>query len=139
MPKQEPSLDQWLTEAKQDPISAQCGMFLAHNGIVRITPKAQVREGVENLSEVAQVEFSYDEDGLAAAVDEALTWEGVYYVRTWLNEGTLNVGDSIMYVLIGADIRPHCVDALQKLVGKIKNELVVEHEIYVDDVQDGAK
>ncbi len=135
MTKQEPSLDQWLAEAKQDPASKLCGMFLAHNGIVRSTPKAQVREGVENLGEVAQVEFSYDEDGLAAAVDKALTWEGVYYVRTWLNEGTLNVGDSIMYVLIGADIRPHCIDALQKLVGRIKNELVVEHEIYAPDPQ----
>ena len=47
-----------------------------------------------------------------------------------MNEGELDVGDSIMYVLIGADIRPNCVDALQKLVGKIKNELVVEKEIY---------
>ena len=28
------------------------------------------------------------------------------------------------YVLIGADIRPRCIDALQNLVGKIKNELV---------------
>ena len=37
------------------------------------------------------------------AEKEALTWPGVYYVRTWLNEGVLNVGDSIMYVLIGAD------------------------------------
>ena len=61
---------------------------------------------------------------------EALTWPGVYYVRVWLNEGVLNVGDSLMYVLIGADIRPRCIDALQKLVGKIKNELVVEKEIY---------
>lgn len=130
MSKPEPSIDQWLQEAKQDPKAAQCGMFLAHNGIVRITPKAQVREGVEGLPEVAQVEFSYDAEGVAAAEAEALTWPGVYYVRTWLNEGALNVGNSIMYVLIGADIRPNCIDALQKLVGKIKNDLVVEKEIY---------
>ena len=117
-------------EAKQDPQAAQCGMFLAHNGIVRITPKKLVREGVEGLGDVAQVEFSYDAEGVAAAEKEALTWPGVYYVRTWLNEGVLNVGDSIMYVLIGADIRPNCIDALQKLVGKIKNDLVVEKEIY---------
>lgn len=61
---------------------------------------------------------------------EALTWPGVYYVRTWLNEGRCEVGDSLMYVLIGADIRPNCIDALQKLVGHIKNELVVEKEIF---------
>ena len=47
MAKPEPSMDEWLKEAKQDPKAAQCGMFLTHNGVVRITPKAQVREGVE--------------------------------------------------------------------------------------------
>ena len=122
MSKPEPSIDQWLKEAKADPKAAQCGMFLTHNGIVRITPKKQVREGVQGLGEVAKVQFSYDAEGVAAAEKEAL--------RTWMNEGELGVGDSIMYVLIGADIRPNCVDALQKLVGKIKNELVVEKEIY---------
>ena len=130
MAKQEPSVDQWLREAKADPAAAQCGMFLTHNGVVRITPKAQVREGVEGLGEVVAVEFSYDAEGLAAAEAEALTWPGVYYVRTWLNEGRCEVGDSLMYVLIGADIRPNCIDALQKLVGHIKNNLVVEKEVF---------
>ncbi len=125
----EPSIDQWLAEAKQDPQAAQCGMYLTHNGVVRATPKAQVREGVEGLPEVSCVEFSYDADGLAQAVEEAKTWPGVYYVRVWLNEGCVNVGDSLMYVLIGADIRPNCIDALQRLVGHIKNDLVVEKEI----------
>ena len=125
----EPSIDQWLAEAKQDPQAAQCGMYLTHNGVVRATPKAQVREGVEGLPEVSCVEFSYDADGLAQAVEEAKTWPGVYYVRVWLNEGRANVGDSLMYVLIGADIRPNCIDALQRLVGHIKNNLVVEKEI----------
>ncbi len=130
MAKPEPSMDAWLKEAKADPKAAQCGMFLTHNGVVRITPKQQVREGVEGLGEVAQVEFSYDAEGVAVAEKEALSWPGVYYVRTWLNEGALNVGDSIMYVMIGADIRPRCIDALNKLVGHIKNDLVVEKEIY---------
>lgn len=132
MGKPEPSVDEWLKEAKASDVAAQCGMFLTHNGVVRITPKAQVRQGVENLPAVTQVEFSYDAEGVANAEAEALTWPGVYYVRTWLNEGVCNVGDSLMYVLIGADIRPNCIDALQKLVGKIKNELVVEKEIYAE-------
>ena len=78
--------------------------------------------GVETLAVAANV--------ADAAEAEALTWPGVYYVRTWLNEGRCEVGDSLMYVLIGADIRPNCIDALQKLVGHIKNELVGEKEIF---------
>lgn len=130
MPKTEPSMDAWLKEAKASENADKCGMFLVHNGIVRSTPKAQVRNGEEGLPGVAQVEFSYDAQGVEDAIAEALTWDGVYYVKVWLNEGALNVGESIMYVLIGADIRPHCIDALQNLVGKIKNDLVVEKEIY---------
>ncbi len=129
MGKPEPSMDEWLAEAKASEHADQCGMFLTHNGVVRATAKAQVREG-EDMPAVEQVVFSYDEKGVEDAIAEALTWDGVYYVKVWLNEGALNVGESIMYVLIGADIRPRCIDALQKLVGKIKNELVVEKEVY---------
>ena len=129
MSKPEPSMDQWLAEAKASPDAAQCGMFLVHNGVVRATAKAQVREG-KDMPAVAHVDFSYDAAGLEAAVAEALAWDGVHYVRVWLNEGLLDVGDSIMYVLIGADIRPRCIDALQRLVGHIKNDLVVEREVY---------
>ena len=131
MSKPEPSMDQWLAEAKASENADKCGMFLVHNGVVRATAKAQVRQG-QDMPAVEQVEFSYDEAGVEAAVAEALTWDGVYYVKTWLNEGALSIGESIMYVMIGADIRPRCIDALQNLVGKIKNELVVEKEVYVD-------
>ena len=131
MSKELPSMDEWLAEAKKSENADQCGMYLVHNGIVRSTAKAQVRAG-EDMPNVAQVDFSYDAEGVDAAVAEALTWDGVYYVKVWLNEGVLNVGESIMYVMIGADIRPRCIDALQNLVGKIKNELVVEKEVYVD-------
>lgn len=125
----EPSIDQWLQEAKADPKAAQCGMFLTHNGVVRITPKKQVREGVEGLGEVKHIEFSYDSQGVQLAIEETLKLPGVYVVKVWLNEGVLQVGDSIMYVLVGADTRPNCIDALQKLVGKIKTDLVTETEI----------
>ena len=131
MVKPEPSVDQLLAEAKASENADKCGMFLIHNGIVRSTAKAQVRQG-EDKPPVAQVDFSYDAEGVEAAIAEALTWDGIYYVKVWLNEGVLNVGQSIMYVLIGGDIRPRVVDALTKLVGHIKNDLVVEREIYVE-------
>lgn len=137
MSKPTPSMDEWLCEAKCDPQSHMVGMYLTHNGVVRATPKKQVRAASEeeaaqgaSLGTVVSIDFSYDEDGLAAAVEEARTWPGIYYARVWLNEGVLEVGDSLMYVLIGADIRPHAVDALQRLVGHIKNNLVVEKELY---------
>ena len=56
--------------------------------------------------------------------------DGVHYVRIWINEGTLQVGDDIMLVLVGADIRPNAIQALEKLVKKLKNECVTEKELF---------
>lgn len=128
MKKQSPSMDAWLKEAKKDPIASKVGMFLVHNGVVRETAKAKVRNG-EDVADIKQMEFSYDEQKVSEAVAQAYKLEGIYYIKTWLNEGILEIGDDIMYVLIGGDIRPHVVEALQFLVGKIKNECVVEKEL----------
>jgi Molybdopterin converting factor, large subunit len=123
-----PSIDEWLKEAKNDPSALQEGMFLVHNGVVRQTPKAKVRQGLDDGSSVKGMEFGYDEVKVNAVIAEAYKMEGIFHVRVWLNEGQLKLGDDIMYVLIGGDIRPHVIDALQFLVGKIKNECVTEIE-----------
>lgn len=123
-----PSLDQWMKEAKAHPDAGKIGMYLAHNGVVRATAKAQVRAGVQGLTPVTGMTFSYDAQKVEAAVERTRRMAGISYVRAWLNEGELEVGDDIMLVLIGGDIRPHVVDALQSLVDTLKNECVAEQE-----------
>ena len=129
MRKVTPSMDEWLKEAKEDPDSPKAGMYLVHNGIVRKTAKARVRKGDESAADVTGMEFSYDEEKVRAAIEAAREMEGIFYVRVWLNSGRLEIGDDIMFVLIGGDIRPHVIDALQALVGTIKNECVTETEV----------
>ena len=111
--KSMPSVDAWLREAKADASASGCGMYLTHNGAVRATPKSEVRgvetDGVAPGHKVGGMVFGYDADKVQAS-------------------GELAVGDDIMLVLIGGDIRPHVVDALQALVGTIKNECVSEVE-----------
>lgn len=123
-----PSMDQWLKEAKAHESAPKCGMYLTHNGVVRKDAKAKVRFGDENAPQVTGMYFSYDKEKVDAAIEEAYKMPGIFYIRTWLAEGELKVGDDIMYVLIGGDIRPHVVDCLQSLVGTIKNTCVVEQE-----------
>ncbi len=126
--KTPPSIEEWLREAKADPAAAKIGMFLAHNGVVRETPKAKVRQGLDDIPPVKGMLFSYDAAKVETAITETYNLNGIFYVRAWLNEGQLEVGDDIMYVLIGGDIRPHVIDALQFLVEKIKTECVTEIE-----------
>lgn len=125
-----PSIDQWLKEAKEDAAASRCGMYLFHNGVVRQSARARVRQGEKHAPDVVGMEFSYDREKTAAAVSETLAMEGVYYARVWLNEGSLKVGDDIMLVLVGGDTRPHVIDGLQALVEKIKSGCVTEKELF---------
>jgi len=126
--KKSPSMDEWLREAKTDVSADKIGMYLTHNGVVRSTAKALVRSGDEKAGTVSGMYFSYDKEKVDEAVAETYKMDGIYYIRVWLNEGDLEVGDDIMYVLIGGDIRPHVVAALDHLVGTLKTECVYEKE-----------
>ena len=129
MKKTPPSMDLWLREAKAEHSARGVGMYLVHNGVVRESAKAKVRHGETGTKPVTGMVFSYDAALVDSIVAETLKMEGIFHVRVWLNEGELSVGDDIMYVLIGGDIRPHVVDALQYLVGRVKNEAVIETEL----------
>ena len=128
MSKPIPSMDQWLKEAKAHESAPKIGMYLTHNGIVRRSAKARVRYG-EDVKDVTGMVFSYDQEKVDAVLSDARNLKGIYYISLWLNEGELKVGDDIMYVLIGGDIRPRVVDALNYIVGRIKNECVTETEL----------
>ena len=129
MSKPIPSIDAWLKEAKAHESAPKIGMYLTHNGTVRQTAKAKVRYGAEDTQDVTGMLFSYDEEKVKAVIADAYKLEGIYYIKVWLNEGRLEMGDDIMYVLIGGDIRPRVVDALNYLVGRIKDECVIETEL----------
>ena len=124
-----PSMDAWLLEAKRHESAPKIGMYLTHNGVVRQSARAKVRWGAEDTKPVTGMYFAYDREKVDAVIADAYKMDGIYYIKVWLNEGELSLGDDIMYVLVGGDIRPHVVDALQYLVGRIKSECVTETEI----------
>ena len=126
--KKRPSIDEWLGEAKKDIASLEEGMYLVHNGIVRQSPKKKVRQGIDDGSQVKGMFFSYEREKVAKAIEETKKMPGIFHVRTWLNEGDLEIGDDIMFILIGGDIRPHVIDGLQFLVEEIKSKCVTEVE-----------
>jgi molybdopterin synthase catalytic subunit len=115
-----PSLDAWLAEAKLDEGAAGVGMYLCHNGVVR----SYSRDG----RPVSGMDLSVDHARLEEILSTARLMEGVSLVRVWLNEGHLDVGDDIMYVLVGGDIRDNVFEALGALVRMIKTEVVTETE-----------
>ena len=125
-----PCMDDWLKEAKEAEDAPRTGMYLIHNGVVREDSRASVRDGAADTPPVTGMVFSSDAAKVQMATEETLQMPGIFFVRVWLNEGTLQTGDDIMYVMIGGDIRPHVFNAMDFLVGKIKKECVTERELY---------
>ncbi len=121
-------LNKWLDDAKSAPDADKCGMYLTHNGVVRGTAKAQVREGKES-DPVTGMIFTHDQQKVDKAISHAKEMPGIYYVRIELCSGELNVGDDIMYLLIGGDTRPHTLDAFNFLMDEIKGNCVKELEM----------
>jgi len=115
------SLDAWLAEAKRSADASQVGMYLCHNGVVR----SFSRDG----RPVSGMELSVDRERLEEILATARLMEGVSVVRAWVNEGRLSVGEDIMYVMVGGDIRDNVVEALVALVRMIKSEVVTETEL----------
>ena len=121
MGDQIPRFETWLDEIKTGPESARIGMYLMHNGVVRGTR----RDGTP----VTGMDLTYDRERLSAIIAEIEERPGVVAVRVWINEGQLTVGDEIMRVLVGGDIRENVFGALQEMVRLIKTECVKEREI----------
>jgi molybdopterin synthase catalytic subunit len=116
-----PSLDLWLAEAKREAAAASVGMYLCHNGVVR----AHSRDG----RPVIALELAVDRARLDEILTTARLMEGVSVVRAWVNEGRLAIGDDIMFVMVGGDIRDNVFEALVALVRMIKTEVVTETEV----------
>lgn len=125
-----PSSEEWLKQAKKSIDADKVGMYLVHNGVVRATAKEELYNVSSDHRIVKGMLFSADIAKANKYCEEVLKMPGVYYVRVWMAEGNLNVGDDIMQVLVGADTRPNCINALTVIVSNIKRECVVEKEIY---------
>ncbi len=114
-------IERWLEEIKRSGNKEQMGMLLVHNGIVRATSK--------DGRPVGGMELSYDKkelDRLVAAFQER---EGIVAIRVWINEGTLAVGDDIMFILVAGRFRTDVLPVLQELLTAVKRDVVREREI----------
>jgi molybdopterin synthase catalytic subunit len=96
-------------------------MILVHNGIVRASSK--------DGKPVKGMKLSFDRNDLLVCVDEMKKRDGIAGVKAWINEGTLGIGDDIMYVLVEGRFRTDVLPVFQELISKIKKEIVREEEI----------
>jgi molybdopterin synthase catalytic subunit len=114
-------LQRWLDEIKSDPASPNIGVFFTHNGVVRGTS----RDG----SPISAMELSCDQERVSQLIAEVEAMPGVIAARAWVNDGTLAVGDDIVWALVAGDVRRNVFEGWATLARRIKHEATVQREI----------
>ncbi len=101
-----------IEKVKRSPDIHKMGMIAVHLGIVRATSRSG--EPVES------VDVSFDKTELDKIREEMQKREGIYEVVILTNSGRLKVGDEIMAVAVGGDIRERVFPVLEETVNRIK-------------------
>ncbi len=114
------SLDNLIAQVKQHSRYPEVGMILCHNGVVRATS----RDG----QPVTELTVRADRRRLAEIVAAIKSRPGIVEVLAEVREGTLRVGDDVMYVVVAGDIRENVFPALQDAVNTIKRDVTKKTE-----------
>lgn len=105
---------------KEHPMYHNVGMILCHNGVVRGTS----RDG----QPVTELTVRADRNRLAEIVSEMKKRPGIIEVLVEVKEGTLKVGDDIMYVVVAGDFRENVFPVLMDTIDRIKGEVTKKFE-----------
>jgi molybdopterin synthase catalytic subunit len=67
---------------------------------------------------------------MGSCVNEFKRRDGIEDIGVWINQGELNVGADIIYILVAGRFRTDVLTVLQELLSVIKKEIVREKEVY---------
>lgn len=116
-------IEKIIEKIKNHENSGSIGMIASHLGIVRGFSR--------NGKDVEGVDVKYDMALLDDIVKKTKAMPGIIEVIVEVNEGNLTIGDELMFVAVGGDIREHVFAALIDAVEQIKTNAVTKHEIFV--------
>jgi molybdopterin synthase catalytic subunit len=114
--------DKLLDKIRKHPDSGKIGMVASHLGIVR----GHSRDG----RKVAAVEVSYDMDALNNIIKIIKSMPGIVEALVEVKSGLLKVGDEVLYLAVGGDIRENVFPALINGVDMIKKDAAKKKEIF---------
>ena len=102
--------------------STGIGMIASHLGIVR----GSSRGG----GDVARIRVEYDMDKISIIRKDIKGLPGIHEIIIETNQGLLEVGEEIMFVAVGGDIRENVFPALIQAVDRIKKEASRKQEFF---------
>ncbi len=115
---------QIIKRIKYHPESEKMGMIASHLGIVRGNSR--------NGRGVSSVDVKFDHEGIERIIRKIKSMDGIIEVIVEVNEGLLNVGDDVMFVAVGGDIRDNVFPALIQTVELMKEEAGKKKEFFTE-------
>lgn len=113
-----------IEKIRNHPDSHRIGMIASHLGIVR----GSSRDG----REVVRIRVEYDMDAVEGIRNKIKAMPGIVEVIVETRDGVLDVGDEILLLAVGGDIRENVFAALIEGVNLIKKQGSRKVEIYKD-------
>ena len=114
------SLAELVERVKKHADFGKVGMVLCHNGVVRATS----RDG----SSVSEVTVRVDRKRLEAVLADVKAMPGIVEAVAHVKEGTLKVGEDVMYVVVAGDFRENVFNAMIAAVNRIKADVTSKTE-----------
>ncbi len=112
-----------IDRIKSHPDYAKVGMILCHNGVVRGTSRDGQR--------VSGLTLTVDREALDAILAEQRQRPGIVDILVELQEGSLKVGDDVMFIVVAGDLRDHVIPVLEDTLNAIKKRVTHKTEHFV--------
>jgi molybdopterin synthase catalytic subunit len=113
-----------LNRIRTHPDYYRMGMIASHLGIVRGMSR--------DNRKIRGIEVVHDKKIIDNIIHDIKELSGIIEVLVEINDGYLDVGDEIVFVAVGGDIRDNVFPALMKTVDRIKKEASRLTEIFED-------
>ena len=117
------NVQEMIDRIKAHPDYPKAGMILCHNGVVRATS----RDG----KEVTGLKVSVARDRLREIVETQKKKPGIIDVIVEIaEEKPLKVGDDVMYIVVGGDIRENVIATLTETLNQVKAEVTSKTQFF---------
>jgi molybdopterin synthase catalytic subunit len=116
-------LESLIARVKSHPDYPKVGMILCHNGVVRETS----RDG----RHVSGLTLTVDHEALDTILAEQKQRPGIVDVLVEIREGSLEVGDDVMFIVVAGDLRDHVIPVLTDTLNAIKKQVTRKQEHFV--------
>ena len=112
-----------IDKIKAHPDYVKVGMILCHVGVVRGTS----RDG----RPVSGLDLTVDREVLESILSEQRKKPGIVEILVEIQEGSLKVGDEVMYIVVAGDLRDHVIPVLKETLNAIKKRVTRKTEHFL--------